>query len=699
MAVRSGSEDKKNVLAPALAGFTLAERRQIAGLAAAFVLLMAGIIFEKTLDGLTAGYGSSILFVALWAFAGREALGIAVRNIIRGRIFDENFLMALASVGAMAVDAMPEAAGVMVFYAIGEFLQERAVANSRRQIAALLDIRPESARILTGEGPRLVPPSEVESASEILIMPGERVPLDALILTGSSLVDAAAFTGESLPREVAPGQELRAGEVNLSGSLVARTLRPFGESAVARILDLVENATARKARTERFFSTFARWYTPGVVAVAAATAVLPPLFVPGQRLANWGYRALIMLVISCPCALVASIPLAYFGGIGAASRRGILVKGSDYLDALARVDTVVLDKTGTITTGRFGLRRILPAAGMGEEELLALAAAVEAGSGHPIAQSILRAFEEARGAAAWLAVVPEGLRTLPDPSRGGWQDLGGMGASLTLDGRTVLAGSGRLMRERAIRGFSSESEQDARLGVAVEGVSGDASGAGGIRVHLARDGVYAGSLVIGDTIKEDSASAIARLRRLGVSRLIMLTGDGEAAAAGVARAVGIEEYHASLLPADKLERFESITGSNPDGQARPGSFPKERRRKGGRTLFVGDGINDAPVLARADIGVSMGGVGSAAAVESSDVVLMDDSLSRLPDAIRIALATRRILVQNIVFALGVKALFIVLGFFGLASMWEAVFGDVGVAILAVLNASRVLRAGTPTATQ
>lgn len=674
-------------------GFNSRERMQILWLALSFSLLLLGILFEKQLDATPARLGSRILFLGLWLISGRQVLRSALYNLLRGRVMDENFLMSLATVGAILVDALPEAAGVMVFYTIGEFLQERAVRSSRKQIAALLDIRPEYATILrdsdgsgdsdgvgdndgigAGVGIR-VAPGDVPPGSRIAILPGERIPLDGVILSGSTSLDTSALTGESLPRTVGPGDEVAAGAVSLSGSLVVKTTRVYGESAVARILDLVENATARKAKTERFFSTFARWYTPAVTGLAAATAILPPLLVPGERLADWGYRALVMLVISCPCALVVSIPLAYFGGIGAASRRGILIKGSDYLDALAKVGTVVLDKTGTITTGRFELTQVLPAPGVGRGELLALAAAAEAGSTHPLAGAVKRGFESVVFGSSTLGImsseIPDSLGRLPAAGEGEWKDLGGFGFEVFIEGTSIIAGSSRLMRQRGVRGYTDTQEE---------------SGEGAL-IHVATDGQYSGMLVANDLIKEDSARAIRQMRSLGVRRIAMLTGDRESVAKSVAEQAGVDEHFSGLLPGDKVDYFDRIAGTG-SGERKPGDA---RVRE--KTVFVGDGINDAPVLARADIGISMGGLGSQAAIESSDVVIVNDSLSRIPEAIGIARSTRRILFQNIVFALSVKFIFITLGAAGLASMWEAVFGDVGVALLAVLNSTRTMSSG------
>ncbi len=650
--------------------------REVLVMGAGFVLLLLGIIFQPALERTPWHLAEYALFLSLWFFAGRNVLASALRNIVRGRVFDENFLMAIATIGAIAVHALPEAAGVMIFFRIGEYFQDRAVNSSRARVKALLDIRPEFATLDTGSGLVRVAPEEVAVGSTIVVRPGEKIPLDGVIVAGNSLVDTSALTGESMPRAVGDGtagtsmiadlpdipsgaqgdtgrsecsgcaetggDAVLAGMISISGLLVIRTTRSYGESSVARILDLVENATNRKARTERFFSTFARYYTPAVVGIALATAILPPLLVPGQSFADWVYRALIMLVISCPCALVVSIPLAYFGGIGAASHRGILIKGSDYLDALGRVGTVVMDKTGTITSGKFRVAEIMTSNGFSKEDLLEMAAQAEAHSNHPIALSIRQS-----------CYSDEDCRLLPEAAE--YEELGGLGVRARVGEKIVLAGNDRMLHEY--------------------GIAHDRCDIPGSVVHVAVDGLYSGYLVIMDMIKEDSADAIAGMKAAGVGRIVMLTGDNESSAADIAARVGIAEYHAGLLPGDKVSLFETIAG---EGEA------------GHKTAFVGDGINDAPVLARADIGISMGGAGSQAAIETSDVVIMNDSLSKVAEAIGIARKTRKILVQNIVFALSVKAAFIVLGFLGLASMWEAVFGDTGVALLAVLNSTRVM---------
>lgn len=681
--------------------WTLGEVREALILGAGFVLLILGIVFEGALAATPGRIGEYVLFLGLWAAGGRNVLLSAIRNILKGRIFDENFLMSLATVGAIAVGALPEAAGVMIFFNIGEFFQDRAVSRSRGQIKALLDIRPEFAMLKTEAGYVRVAPQDVPAGSTILVRPGEKIPLDGLVMSGSSFLDTSALTGESLPRETGTDQEVKAGMINLSGLLVIGTTRPYGESAVARILDLVENATNRKAKTERFFSTFARYYTPAVVGIALATAFLPPLFVPGQILADWVYRALIMLVISCPCALVVSIPLAYFGGIGAASKRGILIKGSDYLDALGRVGTVVMDKTGTITSGKFRVAEIVTSNGFLKEEVLEFAAQAEAHSNHPIAVSIrqsCRSDDEC-------LLLPEAVE---------YEELGGLGVRARVRAsESVRAGvrDGAYPREAVVLVGNDRMLHE-------YGIAHERCDIPGSVVHVAVDGLYAGYLVIMDVIKEDSIDAIAQMRAAGVGRIVMLTGDNEGSAAHIAAQVGITEYHSGLMPEDKVAIFERIAeeeagripstlaaseSSSADSAMAPTATSAARmaavsatktavgRRPAGRKIvFVGDGINDAPVLARADIGISMGGAGSEAAIETSDVVIMNDSLTKVAEAIGIARKTRRILVQNIVFALSVKTAFIVLGFLGLASMWEAVFGDTGVALIAVLNSTRVM---------
>jgi Cd2+/Zn2+-exporting ATPase len=577
-----------------------------------------------------------------YLLAGWNVLAGAARTLRRGRWFDENVLMVIATGGAMAIGAYSEAVGVMIFYKVGELLQRRAVFNSRRSIRALLATRPESANLMTADGVRPVAPDTVQVGETILVRPGEKVPLDGEVLRGESRLNAAALTGESVPLAARPGLRVRAGEINLQGALQVRVARLFAESSIARILTMVENAAARKARTEQFITTFARYYTPAVVAAAAALAFLPPLLLPGANLRDWVYRALVLLVISCPCALVVSIPLGYFGGVGYASRRGILVKGSNFIDALAAVKTVIFDKTGTLTQGVFEVRRVVSCNGFSTDALLQLAAAAEFYSTHPIAASIRDAMRH-RG----LAV---------DHARLGAHDaVPGCGVRARYDGRAVLVGNDTMMQR--------------------EGVALDTGAASGTVVHVAVDGRYAGYLLIGDELHPDAQAAVHDLRARGVAHIVMFTGDNPAVAQGVADRLGLDAVAANLLPEDKVAALETL-------EARMGG--------GGKIAFVGDGINDAPVIARADVGIAMGGAGADAAVETADVVLMDASPAKLAEALRIAARTRTIVWQNIALALGIKGLFIGFGALGLASMWEAVFADMGTAVLAVLNATRTL---------
>ena len=613
---------------------------------------------EQRLDAIRIGAGLA-LFAAGWALpwgaarigawvaayvvAGGDVLWRAVRNILRGQVFDEHFLMAVASVGAMALGDFAEGAAVMLFYQVGEWFQDYAVGRTRRSIAALMDIRPDRARVLRGGEAVEVPPEAVAPGETLQVRPGERIPLDGTVLRGQSALDTSALTGESLPRAVAPGDVAPGGCVNLSGLLELRAEKPYGESTVARILELVEEAAGRKAKTEAFITAFARVYTPAVCLGALAVAILPPL-VAGGAWGVWVYRALTFLVISCPCALVISVPLSFFGGIGAASRRGILLKGSTCVETLARVRTVVFDKTGTLTRGAFAVTAVHPAPGFDRDNVLALAAAAEAASSHPLARAIVAAVPAASAGAAAADV----------------HEVAGEGVSATVSGHRVLVGNAHLM---------------AANGVALPPQPADFPGTA---VHVACDGAYAGAILAQDQPKPDAAEAIAALRRVGIRQTVMLTGDAESPARAVAQALGIDRIYARLLPADKVAHVERLLA-----ETRAAS-PKAT------LAFVGDGINDAPVLARADLGVAMGALGSDAAIEAADVVLMDDKPSKLPQAIRIARGTMAIAWQNIVFAIGVKAVILALGALGLAGLWAAVFADVGVAFLAVLNALRAL---------
>ena len=579
-----------------------------------------------------------VLFLIPYAVIGWDVLWKAIRNIAHGQVFDENFLMAIATVGAFALGEYPEGVAVMLFYQVGELFQSYAVGRSRQSIAALMDIRPDYANIEQDGKLVQVDPEDVAVGDTIVIKAGEKIPLDGVVLEGSSAVDTAALTGESLPRDVDPGDDVVSGCINQSGLLKVRVTKVFGESTVAKILDLVENSSSKKARAENFITRFARYYTPVVVIGAVLLAVLPPLLFGGDW-SDWLQRALIFLVISCPCALVISVPLSFFGGIGGASRQGILIKGSNYLEALAKTETVVFDKTGTLTKGTFQVTAVHPDR-ISKGELLELAAMAESYSEHPISRSLREAYQK-----------PVDASRVTDV-----EEISGHGVRAKVDGHDVYAGNGKWMD---------------RIGASWRNCHRT-----GTVVHVAVDGEYAGHIVISDAVKPDAAAAIEALKREGVKKTVMLTGDVKAVGEAVAREIGIDEVHAELLPGDKVDQVERLL-KNTSGK--------------GKLAFVGDGINDAPVLSRADIGIAMGGLGSDAAIEAADIVLMDDKPSKLAVAVRISRKTLRIVRQNIVFALGIKLLFLALGAFGMANMWEAVFADVGVSVLAILNASRALR--------
>ncbi|MEK3732176.1 heavy metal translocating P-type ATPase [Paenibacillus sp. FSL M8-0334] len=580
------------------------------------------------------------LFLIAYLIIGGDIVLRAARNIIRGKVFDEHFLMTIATLGAFIIGEYPEGVAVMLFYQVGEMFQSIAVNRSRKSISSLMDIRPDYANLKVGHETRRVTPEEVAVGDLILIKPGEKVPLDGKVIDGYSAMDTSALTGESVPREVGPGQDVLSGFINKNGVLTVEVAKEFGESTVSKILDLVQNASSKKAPTENFITKFARYYTPVVVIAAALLALVPPLFISGATFADWGYRALVFLVISCPCALVVSIPLGFFGGIGAASKRGVLVKGSNYLEALNDVKYVVFDKTGTLTKGAFTVTRIQPAGAVSEEELLEAAAYAELHSTHPIAESIRAAYGKE---------IDEAL--LSD-----YNEISGHGIQVNVKGTEVLAGNAKLMNRERIP-FEQPTDP-------------------GTIVHISINRAYAGYIVIADEVKEDAAETIRALKELGIKQTVMLTGDSKTVGEAVGRQLGIDQVHAELLPQHKVEEIEKL-----DQQ----KSPKEK------IIFVGDGINDTPVLARADVGMAMGGLGSDAAIEAADIVIMTDEPSKIPAAIQVAKRTRRIVWQNIVFALGVKAIFLVLGAFDIATMWEAVFSDVGVTLLAVLNAARILR--------
>ena len=600
-------------------------------------ILASGVLLIGAALAPVEGVWRLALFLVPYLLVGWDILWKAIRNIAHGQVFDENFLMCVATLGALALGEYAEAVGVMLFYQVGELFQSIAVGRSRRSISELMDIRPDSANLLRDGETVTVDPEEVAAGDTILVLPGEKIPLDGIIEEGASSVDTAALTGESVPRDVAVGDTAVSGCVNLTGVLTIRVTKAYSESTVAKILDLVENAAAKKARAENFITRFARYYTPAVVIGAALLALIPSL-ITGQW-ALWTHRALTFLVISCPCALVISVPLSFFGGIGAASARGVLVKGGSYLELLSRVATVAFDKTGTLTQGVFSLVALHPANGVSEAELMEAAALAEGRSNHPIARSLRE---------AWDGEID--LARVTDV-----QETPGHGVSVRLDGARVLAGNEALLRD--------------------EGVAFTPCDDTGTIVYVAKDGRYLGCAVIADAVQPASADTIRALRGRGV-RTVLLTGDTEAVAATVAEALGVDETHAGLFPGDKVQRVEALLAQKPEG---------------GVLVYVGDGVNDAPVLSRADVGVAMGGMGSDAAIEAADVVLMDDDPSRLVTAMDIAAKCMRIVWENIIFSLGVKLAFLLLAAFGSASMWAAVFADVGVAVIAILNAGRMLQ--------
>ncbi|MBR8830519.1 MAG: Zinc-transporting ATPase [Chroococcopsis gigantea SAG 12.99] len=614
-------------------------KRELPSVVIAIVLFTIAIVFEESLHNTPYNIAEYAVIIPAYLLSGWTVLKTAGRNILRGQIFDENFLMTIATLGALAIHQLPEAVAVMLFFRIGELFQEYSLGRSRRSIKALLEVRPDTANLKVNGRVTEVSPERVTPGDIILVKPGEKVPLDGEILEGSSQLDTSALTGESVPRTVKPGSTIFAGAINKSGALTVRVTKPFAESSIAKVLDLVENAASKKAPTEKFITTFARYYTPVVVFLSLGVALLPPLLIPGANREDWVYRALILLVISCPCGLVISIPLGYFGGIGAAAKRGILVKGSTFLDALTAVKTVVFDKTGTLTKGSFKVTQVIARNGFSESELLSLAAKAESRSNHPIAASIQEAYGQ----------------PVNESAVGDYQEIPGYGIKAMVQNQEVIAGNDRLLHR--------------------ENIDHDTCNVSGTVVHLAVNRRYGGYIVIADEIKEDAVSAIRDLKRIGVEKTVMLTGDSETVARMIARQLGVDAFVAGLLPEGKLEELEKLLD------------PSAKKK----LAFVGDGINDAPVIARADVGIAMGGLGSDAAIETADVVLMTDAPSKVVEAIEIARKTRRVVIQNIVMALGIKTLFIVLGIFGLATLWEAVFADVGVGLLAVLNATRIAK--------
>lgn len=622
---------------------TFSKKREIGIIIASLVLFGLHAAFEQRFH--ETGLVALDYAVALSAYflAGINIYINAFKTLRRGDLFDENVLMVLSTAGAIAIHSLSEAVGVMLFFKAGEFLQNLAVGRSRRSIRALLASKPDHANVESLEGLRQVPPEQVQVGATIVVKPGEKVPLDGQVLTGGSSLDASALTGESVPVSARAGDKLLAGMINLSTVLKLSVTRPFNESSIAKVLELVENASARKAVTEKFITTFARWYTPVVVVIAAGIAFLPPLILAGTDFKTWIYRALVVLVISCPCALVISIPLGYFGGVGRASRRGILVKGSNFLDALSKVKTVVFDKTGTLTRGDFAVQKVVPLNGFVEQKLLEFAMLAELHASHPIGKAIVAKGREM------------GLR--PDSaSVTRHEDLPGRGVRAQVDGHEIFVGSDGLLHHQRVAHDVCELE--------------------GTAAHIVIDGRYAGHILVGDSVRVDAAQAIAQLRDIGMERIVMLTGDNRCAAEAVARPLGVDAFHAELLPEDKVRLLEDIQSATTHG---------------GKVAFVGDGINDAPVIARADVGIAMGGLGTDAAIETADVVLMTDSPLKIVEAVQIARHTRTIVWQNIVLALTIKIVFVALGTMGMASMWEAVFADMGVSLAAILNATRVLR--------
>ena len=619
---------------------TAKQKRMLTRIIAAFVIYIGAIITENSgaLDQLSIWQPKLLLFLVPYLIIGWDIVYKAFRGITNGQVFDENFLMTVATFGAFGIGEYSEGVAVMLFYQVGELFQNYAVTRSRQSISDLMDICPEYANIEQDGQLKQVDPEDVAVGDEIIVKAGERIPLDGVVISGESMVDTSALTGESVPRKAEAGSEVISGCVNGSGLLRIRVSREFEDSTVSRILELVENASSKKAQVENFITRFARIYTPIVVMAAVALAVIPPL-VMGTGFGPWVEKACIFLVISCPCALVISVPLSFFGGIGAASRAGVLVKGSNYLEQLARMDTIVFDKTGTLTKGEFKVTEIRPV-GMTEDELLELAALAENYSNHPISMSI----KEAYG------------KEIPLNRLGETAEISGHGVKTIIDEKDVLAGNGKLMKSMNIAYEECDSI--------------------GTVVYLAVDGAFAGTIVISDTIKEETFEAIRNLKSIGVRKTVMLTGDRKSVGEAVAAKIGLDEVYAELLPADKVTQVEALL---------------ESKRQGSYVAFVGDGINDAPVLTRADIGIAMGSMGSDAAIEAADIVLMDDNPAKIATVVRISRQTLRIVKQNIVFALGVKVLVMILGAAGMATMWEAVFADVGVSVIAILNAMKVLR--------
>jgi len=599
----------------------------------------AGFILNLTIQN---KYIPFFIFTAAYIILGYDIVFKALKNLIKGKVFDENFLMALATIGAFLIGETPEAVGVMMFYQIGEYFQDMAVEKSKKSITDLMDIKPDYANILTDDGINKAAPDTVKIDDLIIVKPGEKIPLDGIVIKGSSMIDTSALTGESVPRSVNISSEVLSGCININGMLTIKVTKLFGESTVSKIVNLVENAAGKKAKTENFITRFARVYTPIVVILAVLLAAAPPLLF-AQDWKMWIQRALVFLVISCPCALVLSIPMGFFAGIGKAAKNGILVKGGNYLEAFSRLDTVVFDKTGTLTRGVFKVTSIKSANGFSEEELIELAASAESFSNHPIALSIMKEYK--------------GVINKDDLN--GYSEIAGYGVSVVCKGKTVFAGNKNLMTKSGVNFLESDDT--------------------GTKVYIACDSVFAGCIIISDEIKPDSFSAVEQLKKRGVTKTVMLTGDNPQIADAIAKKLSLDEVYAGLLPYEKVDIVEKLNLRNIN------------EKNAGKLAFVGDGINDAPVLAMADIGVAMGSLGSDAAIEAADVVLMTDEPSKLAKAIDISKFTGMIVRQNIIFTLAVKAAFLVLGAFGAASMWEAVFADVGVSLLAVLNSMRIMK--------
>ncbi|MGJ3248973.1 MAG: heavy metal translocating P-type ATPase [Elainellaceae cyanobacterium] len=614
--------------------------RQIIPLAIALPLFTIGLIFNQPLHNTPFAIAEYAVLIPAYLISGWTVLTTAGRNILQGRIFDENFLMTIATLGAIAIHELPEAVGVMLFFQVGELFQGYSVGRSRRSIQSLLEVRPDTANLKVNGDIKQVSPEAVHIGDLILVRPGEKIPLDGEIVEGTAQVDTSALTGESIPRTVRAGEAALAGMINQSGVLTLRVTKRFEESSISKILNLVENARSKKAGTEKFITRFARYYTPVVVVLSLAVAILPPLLISDATQAEWTYRSLVLLVVSCPCGLVISIPLGYFGGIGGAAKHGILVKGSTFLDALTQIKTVVFDKTGTLTQGTFNVTDVISQNGLTRARLLELAATVESHSNHPVAQSIRNAYGQ----------------TIDDSTLQDYEEISGHGIRAHVNGQRVIAGSDRLLHR--------------------ENIPHDVCAVDGTVAHLAIDGQYTGRIIVADELKEDALDAIQALQAQGIATA-MFTGDSQAVADRIAQTLGLDYYRAELLPEEKVSALEEIL--------------HRASRSRDKVAFVGDGINDAPAIARADVGLAMGGLGSDAAIETADVVIMTDAPSKVAEAIQIAHRTRRIVWQNIGVALGIKIIFIILGAIGLATLWEAVFADIGVALLAILNASRVLK--------